>query len=129
MNGFSELEGVRLLWHADYWDGPLAGLARYNGQDYWFEVEAFDWDDPPAERRYLLYSLTEEELAEEREWHHRFQEHVGTHTDYDARGHRDHAAVKPRSEWSKFYDEYEKRSKPDYTMRAPVGWFGQARDV
>jgi hypothetical protein len=66
VNDFPELDGVRLLWHADYWDGPLAGLARHNGQDYWFEVEVFDWDDPPAERRYLLYSLTEEELAEER---------------------------------------------------------------
>lgn len=52
--------------------------------------------------------------------------HVGTHTDYDARGHRDHAAVKPRSEWAQFYDEYEKRPKPDYTTRAPVGWFRQA---
>lgn len=67
VNDFAELEDVRLLWHTDYWDGPLAGLAHYNGRAYWFEVEAFDWDEPPAERRYLLYSLTDGELAEERD--------------------------------------------------------------
>ncbi len=36
-------------------------------------VEPFDPDDPPAEWRYFLYPLTDEELAEEREWHRKFQ--------------------------------------------------------
>jgi hypothetical protein len=46
------------------WDGPLAGLARYGGRDYWFEVEASNREDPPAKRRYLLYALTDGELAD-----------------------------------------------------------------
>ena len=29
----------------------------------------------------------------------------------------------PESEWSKFYDAYEKRPPRDYTSRRPVGWF------
>jgi hypothetical protein len=48
-----ELDGVRLLWHNDYWDGPVSGLAEYHGKEYWFQaiwdVEADDWEHP---RRY-----------------------------------------------------------------------------
>ena len=35
------LDGVALLWDADYWDGPLAGLATFGGSVYWFSAE---WD-------------------------------------------------------------------------------------
>jgi len=123
MSNGPRLEDVVLLWVYDYWDGPLAGLAHHAGRDYWFEIEAFDSDDPPIERHYFLFELTDQELADEKEWHHRFQQHVGTHTDYDTTGRRDLSGLRPVSEWPKFYDEFEKRPRPCYTSRAPVGWF------
>jgi hypothetical protein len=121
----NKLRGVQLLWAADYWDGPIAGLARYDGREHWFEVEEFDWDDPPpaSERRFRLYALNDEELRDEQEWHRRFQKHVGTHSDYERSGNRGHAAVKPPSEWPKFYDEYERRPPREYASREPIGWF------
>ncbi len=118
-----ELKGVELLWAADYRDGPIAGLARYDGRDHWFEAENFNWDNPPADRRCFLYALSDEELEDEHEWHRLFRKHVGTHTDYDPSGARDIGALRPRSEWSKFYDEHERRPPRDYTARPPVGWF------
>jgi hypothetical protein len=129
MSESTRLEGVQLLWLADYWDGPIAGLARFAGREHWFEAEPFDWDDPPSERRYWLYALTDDEVEDEREWHGRFQQHVGTHTDYDISGARDIGAVRPRSEWSKFYDEYKRRPPRDYTSRQPVGWLSSPSSV
>jgi len=94
----------------------------HEGRDYWFEAEAFDWDDePPHGRRYFVFELSDEELADERYWHERFRELVGTHTDYDEDGQRVQGSVHPPS--SAFYDEYSKRRQPDYTSRPPIGWF------
>src|SRR5437868_1006298 len=31
-------EHVRLLWHADFWDGPVNGLCQYDSKKYWFEM-------------------------------------------------------------------------------------------
>lgn len=33
-------ESVRLLWHSDFWDGPLSGLCSYSGNPAvgWFET-------------------------------------------------------------------------------------------
>jgi hypothetical protein len=118
---------VRLLWDVDHWDGPLCGLAHHNGRDYWFAVEAFDPDDPPAEWRYFLYPLTDEELEDEGEWHRKFQKYVGTHTDYDANGNVDDSGVKWAADASKFYDEHAMRAVPDYTSRPPIAWFTWAR--
>jgi hypothetical protein len=75
------LEAVRLLWHFGFWDGPINGVATYNGRHYWFEAEPFDQEDEPSHsRRYFLYDLTDEAVAEERCWHERFPDLVGTHT-------------------------------------------------
>jgi hypothetical protein len=127
MTGCPRVGNVRLLWHADYWDGPLCGLAHHNGRDYWFAVEPFDPDDPPAEWRYFLYPLSDEELEDEREWHREFQKYVGTHTDYDANGNVDDSGVKWGADSWKFYDESAMRAVPDYTSRPPIAWFTWAR--
>jgi len=113
---------VRLRWHVSYWDGPINGVATYDGRDCWFEAEGFDWEDElPHSRRYLLYELTDEELAEERYWHERFRELVGTHTEYDEQGQRLSGEIRPPS--SDFDREYGRRRQPDYTSRTPIGWF------
>jgi hypothetical protein len=116
------LEGVRLRWHFGYWDGPINGVATYDGRDYWFDAEPFDWEDePPHSRRYFLYELTDEELAEERYWHERFRDLVGTHTEYDEEWQRLSGEVRPPS--GAFDREYAQRKQPDYMSRPSTGWF------
>ena len=28
---------VKLLWHCNYWDGPIDGIAEYQNHKYWFQ--------------------------------------------------------------------------------------------
>jgi hypothetical protein len=78
----------RMLWHSNYWDGPLSGMAEYRGEMVWFEctrgVDA-------KERTFALYRPP---LAERRELcrrHALFRKMVGKHCDYGRR----HAAFAP----------------------------------
>lgn len=116
------LHGVTPVWLTDYWDGPLEGLATYEGRLHWFKVESFDADDPPSVRTYVLYPLSEDEAADEEALHQLFQEHVGTHTDWQLRGTRD-ARVHQDSNWASFYDSPEAKRHRDYTTRPPTGRF------
>jgi hypothetical protein len=103
--------------------GLWLGLPTTTAATTGFALEEFDWDDPPPEWRYFSTQLTDEELAEAREQHRKFQKYVGTHTDYDTRGRLDLSGVKPSRGWPKLYDEYKARPKPDYSGRSPSGWF------
>jgi hypothetical protein len=72
-------------------------------------------------RRYVVYDLSEAEIAEEQRWHALFVEHVGSHWTYDEHGSR--GTVKPVSEHAKFYDAYAKRTPVDYSRNPIGGWF------
>ena len=37
-----QAKGVKFLWHSGYYDGPLSGMALWEGKHYWFECE-FDY--------------------------------------------------------------------------------------
>ena len=102
---------MEILFFFDWYDGPLSGVARYGGAEYWFEAEGRE-DETFAlkieDRRLFLYPISADELAEEAFWQRLYEKYV-----------RD----KPESEKWKFYDPYEKRKKPDYVSREPIGWF------
>lgn len=74
-----ELVGIELMWDTDYWDGPLRGIARYDGQEHYFEAiwddERDDWTSP---RRFLLRRLTPEDIHQERKEHELFERMVST---------------------------------------------------
>lgn len=89
------LQGVKLLYHSNYWDGPLSGVCEYQGKRYWFDClnedeTTVDEDGEPcfARRRYGIYELTEEEWEEQDVWHRLFETYVGTHTNYNEQGER-----------------------------------------
>ena len=86
MSQLAPLKNVQPVWVTDFWDGPLNGLALYEGRCHWFEVESFDPDHPPEIRKYILYPLTDDEIVAEEALHDLFRKHVGTHTDWDVRG-------------------------------------------
>jgi hypothetical protein len=101
-----------MLFFIDWYDGPLSGVARYGGTEYWFEAEGRK-DEAFAlrmkDRRFFLYPITAEELADEEYWQQLYDDHV--------------AGTKPESEKWRFYEPYEKRQAPDYTSREAIGWF------
>ena len=117
-----DLVGVRLLFHEDWYDGPLSGLAEYDGRTYFYEAvwdeAAGDWTHP---RRLLLHDLTKDAIAEEWRCHHAFETHVGTlhggHVDEAEREQR------PKSEWSKFYDAFPSADHDRYSHRPVIGSF------
>ena len=107
-----QLHGVEMRFFIDWYDGPLSGVATYGGADYWFEAEGRA-DEAFAlrmeDRRFVLYPITPEELAEEEYWQRLYDEHV--------------AGNKPESGKWRFYEPYEEREAPNYASREAVGWF------
>ena len=115
-------QGVRLLWDHDWWDGPVSGLAEFEGNEYWYEAvwdpERDDWSHP---RRYVLRELTAAELEDEWQWHRLFEKHVSTmHCRHDA---APPSEVRPGGEWRTFYDAYGARRTRSYSERAVVAEF------
>jgi hypothetical protein len=114
---------IRLLWHCDYWDGPISGMLVYRGEQCWFQVvaenETDDWF-----RRFVVIRLTPEQLADELRWHELFRQKVGLHTDYDEHGHRElDKSLHPREHWREFYDAYQHRTPHDFATNGVLGWF------
>jgi hypothetical protein len=70
-----QLSGVTVLWISDWWDGPVAGLASFDGHDRWFRA-IFDEeaDEYPSPRRYRLFEISEPELVKQWDMHHHWEE-------------------------------------------------------
>jgi hypothetical protein len=137
---FPQLPEMKKLCHFNYWDGPLSGLCLINGNKYWYEcVEEWldnnrypdDDDDfePPWYRRYLIWKLTDEQLAAIEARHAKFQRMVGTHTDYSEDGKergRFHynETVTPET-FKQFYEEAKLEKPIDITPNASqiIGWW------
>lgn len=118
-------EEIRLVWAEDFFDGPIAGLALFDGQLCRFDL-AEESDTPERDgwfRRYWVLGLSESQRSAARRWHSLFQTHVGKHFDYDADWNRDVSAIRPREEWDKFYSEFKKQPRPDYSACPVLGWF------
>ena len=116
------LDGVALLWDSDYWDGPLSGLAAFDGSEYWFSAEwDADRDDWSVPRRYVLRPLTPDELRVEWARHRQFEQFVGTrfchHVALDDR------VQQPGELWHRFYDAYPAGEQSSYDDRPAIGWF------
>jgi hypothetical protein len=115
-----ERDAVRLLWHVDYWDGPLSGVCILRGTRHWFQM--LDEDEVLTQRRFVVLRLSAAQLADEEEIHARFERYVGTHTTYDDAGRRAGSA-RDRSDWSRFYDWYKQRAPRDYSRNEAVAWW------
>lgn len=114
------LSEIRLLWHADFWDGPLSGMLRYAGEECWFEVLE---SETALARRYAVLRLSPSQRADEERWHDLFRRHVGHNCSYDENNKRIPGLVHPREEWHHFYGAQAKRIKPEYVGNEVLGWF------
>ncbi len=125
LTGLPEIK-VRFLWHNDWWDGPLAGMCDYKGQMYHYHCHHENYKKSKKYwRRYGVFKLTPEELAEELKWHQLFVEKVGDHFDCDELGHRRRSELKPYHLHHEFYDEFKKWERPRYEEKQEmaIGWF------
>lgn len=109
---------TRMLWHNNYWDGPISGMMLWDGEMRWFQMFDETWEeclipgdewkewveyyrekygkDPDEEdriehdrtRKYRVYVLPEEVKKAIIHNHELFRKYVGIHTDYDEKGCR-----------------------------------------
>lgn len=115
---------VKLLWHCDFWDGPISGMLLYRTDMCWYAMIVENENDNGSwYRRFAVIRLTAEQLADEQYWHDLFRQHVGTHTDYGDDERRTLGAVLPKTGWHNFYDKYDERPKRDYSTMPILGWF------
>ena len=112
---------VKLIYHSNYYDGPLSGVCTVDDKRYWFELceelearcptechcQCDEHEHVAMMRRFAVLELTPEEWAIEDARHKAFQEAVGTHTDYTEAGTRSLEGVKP----SQTHDEYYRRQQ------------------
>lgn len=111
-------------WHfiADYYDGPIAGLAFF--RDRLYRCCCFR-EDVPDHHIYVLQELTAEELAEELRVKAKFEAMCGTHNSFDEEGEPLPHAVQSEAS-CKRYAEEEKYVDPDPWDRAVFAWFDTA---
>ena len=120
---FPELDPIRLRWHCSYYDGPIDGIAEYDGKLCWFLTFDAKFDECHQDTRYILYPLTSDEIKFELRRQSLFEKYVGTHTTYDFDNCRNMwKSLKPQEMWYNFYNNKEPRLL-DYTERRPIGWF------
>lgn len=119
---------LEMLWHSGYYDGPLSGMALYNGKYVWFECdqwgECIDNDDPCPDygmRTYTLHELSEGDLKDQFEAHERFRKYVGHHTDYGV--NYSPYEGKPSNILDKFYNWMKRRPQKDFKKNKVLGTF------
>lgn len=71
---------VEMLWHNGYWDGPLSGVALYDGEMVYFDMA--EENDFNGNRMYNVYKLYEDEKEYLLSSHEKFRKKVGSHTDH-----------------------------------------------
>ena len=81
------MDQATIVWHHHYANGPINGLAVYQGESFWFamqgDITQADLSNDPPERTFGLYRLTEKQLTMLTEEHARFRREVGYCRDHD----------------------------------------------
>lgn len=109
-----DVDGVRILWINDWYDGPLESVVEHQGENHLMLVHELIDDSP---WRWVLYRLSPEQWAEEEHWHRLFLEHVGAHWDCIGATH-----PAPSGHPERFYTPYEQRTPRDTATLQPIGW-------
>jgi len=127
----------KVLWHCNFWDGPLSGVMMFEGREHWFETllegpVGFNLEGEVLMGRvYAIVLLTDEQIARLRSDHEDFQRHVGTHTDYTYAedGSRSRAIGAVRKDWEKsgYFERAKTREPLKLSENEVVGWWGRTR--
>lgn len=112
---------ITMLWHSNYYDGPLSGLAEYNEKKYWFDMVQDDHDTLFHIRTFGLYKLSPEELETEEKRHRLFRDMVGHHCDYGD----NYAPYEGKDTTGKYYKLSETWKDYNYTKNECIGVFDE----
>jgi hypothetical protein len=125
-----ELSGVEKLWFADYYDGPVDGLASFRDREYWYSAV---WEDGRGvytdfPRLFIVYELTDQEAADEWADHRGFMYDVGgagcLHSPPCATNLMQTPDARARWEADRPSD-----ARTDHTHSRAVGWFSDGRNL
>ena len=115
---------LKMLWHVDYYDGPLSGIAEYQGERVWFAIVQLHDEEPLVpECMFGLYRLTSEELNFEEVSHQRFRDLVGSHTDYGEEYQPFTSNTKKNDE---FYNTELEKREPVHLHKEPFAIFPES---
>jgi hypothetical protein len=94
----------------DWWDGPLNGLAIYNGERCWFDINCPDTND--RHYHYVLFPLADADANEAESW-------------YRTRGRYDGS----RGIWVGRDESHDATwLGPDLSLTEPLGWFEDGKN-
>jgi len=82
MHEADDTEHAIMLWHSDYYDGPISGLAEYKGKKVWFKWHGTAHEPLTDLRIFNLHEMSDEAIEYEEERHQRFRDMIGHHCDY-----------------------------------------------
>ena len=116
-------DGIRLLWSVCWYDGPYSGVAEMAGRLVWFEMIA----DDDKGRRYGVFDLADEEMADHVARHEIDVRRSGTRRDFvwdsDAAAYRS-GDLPGDGVWSLPDDRvFETDECMAYEGRELIGWF------
>ena len=111
---------LQMLWHSGYWDGPLSGMATYNGECVWFDC--CDETDS-GDRIFELFRLSESNKDELFRRHALFQKHVGFNCDHDPNVYQEYSGGDNPKKYYKLQKKFTKLDTKTGEVIAKVHWF------
>ncbi|MFA6286097.1 MAG: hypothetical protein WC661_01835 [Opitutaceae bacterium] len=116
-----------VLWHfiADFYDGPIAGLAVFKDEILQFCCLP---EEIPHQHIYALHRLSDAELAEELRVKAQFESLVGTHWSFDLDGKPLPRIDYPTEIARVFYEEEGMRQSPHPRDKPIVAWFDVTKE-
>jgi hypothetical protein len=66
LEGLPELVGVRVVFELDWYDGPLDGVAEYNGRQWWFTAvsDRVGSSVPSCPRVLVVHEVTQDQVRQ-----------------------------------------------------------------
>lgn len=111
---------VQWYFIADYYDGPISGLALFRERLCRF---CCFQEDIPEHHIYVLHELNAEELAEELCSKTKFEMLVGTHCSFDLQGIPLPRVLRSEESQKRYYGEKKPSRTVDPCDRPVVAWF------
>lgn len=106
-----------ILWHNNYWDGPLSGYGILDNKVVQFEIVS-TLDDDCDDRLFNIYEVSHEEIVDAFHWQFQFMQQVGMHTIYDVFEHkRTNEGCYPHANvphFFKMYEEWKQKTQKQY---------------
>ena len=84
-----QLKNVRMMWHLEYYDGPMSGVLFHENEMCYFQMPdehkhhmAGEEIKDKATRKHVVYGLSDDDKIRLTVQHALWQAHVGLHSDY-----------------------------------------------